>query len=185
MISIKKSLNYSDFLSMFELEKQYYSVDNITPPEESYQWYINRQNSIIAVQDEKQMIGFMCLFPIPAHIKQEILQGTFNDANMTYEDIVELDHSNVSEVYALFLSCVVIHKEYRKTEALKLLLNEYKNLYLSLTKEGYKFDVVLSDNVTEEGFQFSKRLGLDYWCKTDHDSIIVKGHYETFLNNIR
>ncbi|MGL4374232.1 MAG: hypothetical protein ACRCS6_10635 [Turicibacter sp.] len=184
-MNLKQTLTLNDFHSMFELEKLYYDAEHITPADQSYLWYKMRPHSIMAVEDDYQIVGFMCLFPIPEHIVSAISQGMYNDADMTYEDIMGEQDLQIGQSYTLFLSCIVIHSEYRKTLALSLLLNEYKTYYQSLTDKGILFDHVLSDNITQAGLRFSKRMGLSPLIQSDHDSTIVKGSYQKFITSIK
>lgn len=181
---IKQTLTLNDFHSMFELEKLYYDEEHITPAEQSYLWYKMRPHSIMAVEDDNQIIAFMCLFPIPDDIVTAIELGIYNDASMTYEDIMCESDLHVGQPYTLFLSCIVIHKQYRKSNAKFLLLNAYKNYYESLSDKGIRFDSVISDNITEAGLKFSRRMGLSPLTQSDHDSTIVKGTYQEFISKI-
>ncbi len=184
-MQIKKQLTKSDFQQMYDLELQYYEDEFITPIEESYLWYKNRPHSVVAVQDQNQIVGFLCLFPILETIASDIKKGTYNDASMTYEEIIDVSNLRSDQAYTLFLSCVVIDKQYRHRNVLKLLLNEYKLYYETLTKQGIRFKEVLTDNITEEGVAFSKRLGLSQYVVSQHNSVIMSGAYEDVMAHIK
>ncbi|HAX72098.1 MAG TPA: hypothetical protein DCY20_01100 [Firmicutes bacterium] len=182
---IKEDLSIEDFYVMFELEKQFYSVDCITPPMESYRWYLHFKRSFLVVEVDGLVVGFMCLFPVSNEVRDLIEAGCFNDASLEFTDIINEEQLKVGDTYTLFLSCVLIDSSYRQTSALKLLLNGYKAYYARLEARGIWFDDVLSDNVTEAGLQFSSGLGLSPVIGSDHESMIVKGTYKEVMSRIR
>lgn len=171
MLTIKSDLSLEDFKEMSALELQYYDESFVTPAEESYLWYKHASYSIRAVYDFDQLVGFMNFFPISESLFNHIKTGHYNDQNLTYKDIEALGKSKY-----LFLSCIVINESYRKTNALQLLLDDYNNLY-----KGYDYEFIITDNVTEAGIRFSRKLGLTPYKKTSHNSTLCIGLFKDFL----
>lgn len=179
---IKEHLTIDDFKSMAQLESKYYSSDFITPAEDSYDWYKFWSHSVKTLFDQGTLVGFINLFPISQNLFNDISSGSYNDKYLTYEDI-EIP-VQLSTVYHLFLSCVVIDEKYRHSNALHLLLNSYIDLYDDYIKEGFHFESVITDNVTEKGVRFSSSIGLEVLCQSDHQSTICSASYESFKRAI-
>ncbi len=183
-INIKKELVKNDFIIMEDLEKLYYDEDYITKAEESYRWYIHSSNSIVVIEHNGEIVGFMNMFPIKDEIFNKIKNGEYNDKFMTYKDVVLLDERE-ELIHNLFLSCIVIHEKYRGGEALKILLQEYLRIYEQYVSRGFKFNNVITDNVTENGVKFSKKIGLKPIIESDHGSTICMGRYEELLTTVK
>lgn len=60
----------------------------------------------------------------------------------------------------------------------KFLLNEYLNIYNEFVKDGIAIKYVITDNVTKDGVEFSKRIGLEPILKSDHGTTICYGTFE-------
>lgn len=177
-IKIKEHLTIDDFKVMMQLEKMYYNEEFIAPYNEAFKWYQTYPYTVMVVEDAGQIIGFMNLFPIKNAVVSKIKQGTFNDKYLTTNDIVNIYLPNVS-CSSLFLSCVVIHENYRKSSALQLLLKTYATFYSEF--EGMRFEDVITDNVTSEGESFSNKLRFKKVCETDHNSVIYEGSFSDFV----
>ena len=171
---IELNLTYEDFVAMYELERQYYDEEFITPIKESYEWYLNRPHSYRVAKQDNKVVGFMCLFPISKHLASDILSGAYSDVSMTYQDILELSNLEMNEPNTLFLSCIVVEREYRQFKVSRMLVSSYCDLYADF----YCGDV-LCDNVTEDGVRFSQKLGMSKVCDSHHQSIIMCGTFET------
>lgn len=185
MIKIIENLNVIHFKKMEYLEKLYYDDDYVTNALEAYKWYNYWNNSIIVVQNtiDNKIVGFMNLFPIPKNIFKRIAIGQYNDKDLTYKDIVI--PSDIDKEYNLFLSCIVIHHDYRNTVALNVLLKEYMTRYQQFSESGYNFKYVITDNVTKKGIKFSQSLNLKPYITSDHNSTICLGSYEDFIEGIK
>ena len=158
---------------MYELERQYYDEEFITPIKESYEWYLNRPHSYRVAKQDNKVVGFMCLFPILKHLASDILSGAYSDASMTYEDILELSDLEANEPNTLFLSCIVVEREYRHLSVARMLVSSYCDLYAN-----YHVGDVVCDNVTEDGVRFSQKLGMSKVCDSNHQSAIMRGTFE-------
>ncbi|SDK14402.1 hypothetical protein [Natronincola ferrireducens] len=179
---IKSKLTLEDFLAMETLEKKYYDEAYITDALTSYSWYQHWPHCIRCLKHDDQIIGFINLFPVSLEIYQTLLDGTFNDKHLVKEHMdVPRD---VSKSYHLFLSCVVIDAPYRKTSALNDLLKDYVTCYETYEAQGFVFESVITDNVTDEGVRFSKTVGLEIVTKSNHNSIICAGSFTAFKEAI-
>lgn len=182
-MKVKRKLTLEDFEAMEALEKNYYGTDYITPSEEAYRWYCHNPRTVVVVEDQGKIAGFMNLFPVKDHVYQEILAGTLCDNMLThhgiysYIEMVQL----VGVPTNLFLSCVVVDHQYRRGPVLGMLLKEYVKFYSLLKRRGIPFQNVVTDNVTPGGVHFSKELGLKKWKDSDHGSQIFVGTFEDFI----
>lgn len=181
-MKIKQKLTLEDFKNMKILEEKYYDEEFITPYEEVYQWYKEYNYSIRIVEDKGQVVGFLNLFPIKREIFDLLKQGDFNDKYLEKNHIVNID-SNECEEINLFLSCILIDGSYRKTNALKLLLEEYARFYSELENR-VKINCVITDNVTESGARFSRRLGFIKVKDSNHSSEVYMTTFKEFKENV-
>lgn len=178
MLKIKKRLSKKNFIEMYEIERYYYSEEFITPAEESYLWYKFKANSICAIADNGIIVGFMNLFPISEEIYNQIKRGVYQDSKMTYKEILEPDESE-GPIY-LFLSCVAVHQQYRKSKALEMMLEDYIKQYEAWLLKGYSIHGIVTENVTQAGLKFSLKMGMKNINISDHNSYICEGTFENF-----
>lgn len=173
MFEIAEKLTKSHFDEMEILEKKYYDEEFITSSEESYAWYLKHPSSTQVVTHFGKVVGFLNMFPISKDLFNTIKEGNYNDAYLKAEDIVLLKEFEV-EVY-LFLSCIVVDKEFRRTPVLKMLIESYVNIY-----KKYPINGIITDNITENGAAFSERMGFQFLVKSDHNSKIYIGGWNDF-----
>lgn len=173
-MEVMKEFIKEDFKEMEELEREFYEDDHITPHEEVYRWFQKYPYIVSSVKECDKIIGFVNIFPIKKKVLEKIQSGEFNDKDMTVDDIVDISMVTNERIY-MYLCCVVIKKEYRKSDALKLLIKETCKVYKNF--EG-NIECIVTDNVTLEGERFSKKLGLKKVVDTVFNSKIYIGKYE-------
>lgn len=173
-IKILNEMNYEHFKIMMLLEKEYYSEEFITPVDEAYNWYKKFPNTTVAATDGERIVGFVNLFPIKKEIFELILVGKFNDQNLTLNHIESFN----SERFNMFLSCIVVKKEYRKMGLAKKLLQSAVMQYESISD---RCDWIIVDNVTEEGERFSEKYGFSFVCHSTHNSKVYIQPYKDFV----
>jgi len=175
--SILQSLQLAHFQQMYLLELTYYKAAFITPAEEAYNWYKRFPNSTIAAANEQgDIIGFINLFPVQPHIFKQIENGTFNDAELKVEDIVDITKNE--EPLQMFLSCIVVSNSYRGLGVTQLLLKTAKEKYKSVE---HRCQYIITDNITDAGQHFSKKYGFMKQQATKHQSFIYKQLYADFV----
>lgn len=185
-MKIKKNLTLEDFKKMKVLESKFYEDEFITPYEEVYDWYSKFEYSIRIVEDKGQVVGFLNLFPIKDEIFNLLKSGEFNDKYLKTDHIVDLKNLDLNKCQNginLFLSCILIDADYRKTNALKLLLEEYAKYY-SKVEERVTINNVITDNVTESGARFSRRLGFNKVTDSNHESEVFMINFQKLKENI-
>lgn len=180
MFVILDQLNEMQFTEMEELEKRFYSSEYITPAKESYHYYMRFPLSTIAASDEGRIVGFINLFPVVDEVYKSLLNGTYNDSNLTFLDIAEIDRSSTDRLH-MFLSCIVVDNAYRKQGVTRALLKAAVERY-SVVK--HRCDYIVTDNVTQDGCRFSMGLGFKFVCKTDHESSVFIMLYDEFVKAI-
>jgi len=178
-MQIKRALTIEDFKQMEAMEKEYYSSDFIADYHDAFDWYHALSFTTMAIEDQGKIIGFVDLFPVTATIFELIKGGNFNDKNLKTHDIIDL-HIAKTGRYNLFLSCVVIDRSYRGTQALKILLEAYVDFYHGYASQGIDFDEIITDNVTHEGERFSERLGFKMLLESDHETVVYCQKYRDF-----
>ncbi|MGL5650070.1 MAG: hypothetical protein ACRDDY_19745 [Clostridium sp.] len=182
-MKLKKNLKEEDFKVMKKLEAKYYDGEFITPYEEAYRWYMTYEYSIRCVECDGKVVGFINMFPISDKVYDLLKVGKFNDKYLKLEDLINLDTYKGNDLN-LFLSCVLIDSEYRKTDALTSILNEYVKVYKEVNKN-FKIKNVITDNVTQGGANFSERLGFHKVIDSNHDSVVYEITFEDFIKNVR
>lgn len=179
-MEIKEHLTKKDFERMAEIEALYYDAEFITDWQDSYDWYTFSKDTVVAVADGKKIVGFMNLFPVSDGFYQVIYQGAHHEGYLDLDDVLRIK-DGMQPAYHLFLSCVAVHPEYRKTEAIALILKAYSKKYLDYLDEGYQLKDVVTHNVTEAGVSFSKRLGFEVVGRTPDGTAICAMPCQAFL----
>lgn len=173
-------LSEEHFKVMHALERQYYAEDFITPYQEAYRWYQHYPYSTFAMADGNTLVGFINLFPIQPPVYEALKQGTFNDIDLKISDIIDLTQPS-TQAEQMFLSCIVVDKDYRNQGITGMLLQAAAAYYQPYAE---RFDRIITDNVTLEGERFSKRLGFQVLGSSDHDSTIYVQAYRTFQQKV-
>ena len=179
-ISILKTLTHEHFEQMMDLEKQYYSEEYITPAEEAFRWYQHYPFTIVAAGNEKEIAGFVNLFPVTEEVFESLKAGKFNDHNLTFKDIVDF-HVHSPQSINMFLSCIVVKEEYRK-QGLPLRLLQAAILPYKEVLDRCQW--IITDNVTKKGEAFSEKYGLSFHCHSNHGSKIYLGKFRDFVNAV-
>ncbi len=179
-MEIKQSLTKKDFEQMAKIEALYYDDEFITDWQDSYDWYVFSKDTVVAVADGKKIIGFMNLFPVSDAFYQVIHQGAHHEGYLDLDDVLRIKDGMQSS-YHLFLSCVAVHPDYRKSEAIALILEAYSQKYLDYLDNGYQLKDVVTHNVTEAGVSFSKRLGFEVVGRTPDGTAICAMPCRDFL----
>lgn len=179
---IKTALTFEDFLLMEKLEQQYYPIDFITPARESYAWYLAHPDTYRVVFHKDTLVGFMNLFSVSPNIWIALNDGSFNDRYLTADEILKIDDRD--RVYPLFLSCIVVDEGHRQKGATLMLLNAYVAYFDHLIEQGFQFSDIITDNVTEAGLRFSKKLGLEVYGTTSHGTTLCRCSYRDLSRRI-
>lgn len=182
-MNIKTTLSLADFAQMESMEKEYYGPEFITDYNEAFDWYTRFSFTTMAIEDQGRIVGFLDLFPITQETFDLISQGIFNDKNLTAYNIMDIRKTDLAQVN-LFLSCIVIDRAYRKTDALKILLRCYVDYYNAFISRGILIDEIITDNVTHEGERFSKKIGFRKIRSTNHNSVVYGQKYAEFSRTI-
>ena len=182
---IKLERVLQDFIDMEQMELSYYSEEHVTPHEEAYQWYLANPHTDVAVEDNGKIIAFSDILPLKSDVYEKVLKGDFNDKNLTSSDLFPIEDMKEGAAFNLLLSCIVVHQDYRKTDALKIALNHHLDYYRELIKKGIQIDWVLTSNVTLEGERFSQRMGFEWVGRTSHESTLYRIRFSDFDQRVR
>lgn len=181
---IKKNFVMQDFIDMYNLEKRFYSEERITPPDETFQWYQRYPNFSTVVEDKGKIIGFFDLFPIKDTMFQQLKEGVFNDSELGVDSIEDIQTMKAGEKVNMYLCCVVVDENYRKTDALKIMMKAQIEYYKQFTDRGIEIEFIITDNVTSSGENFSRRMGFTKLTDTIFHSVIYMQKYSDFLGNV-
>ena len=165
---------------MERLEEKFYSASFITSSRESYAYYLRYPRSTFAAMDDGAVVGFINMFPVVDRVFLGLINGTYQDSALTYQDIQSIDSTPYSPLH-MFLSCIVVDGPYRKRGVTHALLGAATQAYAHVER---RCDFIVTDNVTDAGCRFSLRLGFDFICKSNHDSTLFASPYERFVNRV-
>ncbi len=180
--SVKQELSLEDFQKMEEMEAAYYSQDYITPAEEAYQWHLHKPYTGVVLADGEVIVGFLDILPVGHDLFKSIVDGRFNDRDLrvenvlTKEQMLAEDHQPIS----LFVSCAVIHPNYRGKGVMAQLFMEYRKQLIRMINWGVVFHQVVGDCVTLEGEMFSQKIGMAFIVESDHGTKIFAGPFSLF-----
>lgn len=184
--SLKHELFLEDFRLMEKMEADYYSSEYITPAEEAYQWHRHNPLTGIVLAKGNNIVGFLDILPVSNATCLKIMAGRFNDKDMKTEDVLTLEEmmSKEHQPVSLFVSCAVVHPDYRGKGVTAHLFREYIKHLHQMIKWGIEFDKVVGDCVTPEGERFSQKIGMNYHASSDHGTKIYTGLFSDFLTRI-
>lgn len=184
-MNIKNELVIEDFIYMEQMEKKYYSEEYITPYEEAYRWYLSNPNGGAVLEDDGVIIGFTDVLPVKQEVFDRMIKGTFNDKYLTTEDLVSMEKLRKGNSVNLILSCVLVEKECRKTDALRMLLNATMDYYRRFTEQGIRIDSIATSNVTEDGVRFSEKMGFERIGSSDHQTVLFRTSFWEFDKRVK
>lgn len=182
---IKRELTPEDFEYMEQLELKYYSEEHVTPSEEAYQWHLANPDTGCVLEEGGRIIGFIDMLPVRKEAIERILSGSFNDKFLKADDLVSMENLREGESVELLLSCVLVEREYRKTDALRILLDYSMEYYRGFMKKGIIIDSVVTSNVTEDGIRFSERMGFQRIGISDHGTALFRTTFREFDERIK
>lgn len=182
-MNFRENLTLDDFKDMHHLEAKYYDESHITPYQEAYRWYLAFPWSNAALYEQGKLVGFLDLFPVDEDLYFKIAEGEFSDADLKAEDMIDIGTPQKGVLH-MFLCCIVIDEAYRKTDALKLLLQKQVDFYKPFIENGLQIEKIITDNVTQAGDRFSTRLGFSKHRESTHGSTINVGDYADFTRRI-
>lgn len=175
MARLLQFLTPQHFQEMESLERLYYDAAFITPAEETWRWYTAYPHSTVAMESNGRLVGFVNLFPVQPAVCTALRAGMFNDHFMELKHVAPLTATPLH----MFLSCVLVHHNFRKRGLTRRLLKAAVQPYASLPCTG-----VITDNVTEDGCLFSERYGFHRLCRSDHDSWVYEQSWKEFLKRL-
>jgi hypothetical protein len=184
-MQVKRKLTLDDFKYMEQLELKYYSEEHVTPYEEAYKWHLVNPDTSSVLEEGGRIIGFIDMLPLKKAIIEKILSGSFNDKYLKADDIVAMEKLREGESVDLLLSCIVVDKEYRKTDALKILLDDKMEYYRNFVKKGIVIDSIITSNVTEDGIRFSERMGFQRVGTSEHGTALFRTTFREFDERIK
>ncbi len=184
-MNIKNELVIDDFIYMEQMEKKYYSEEYITPYEEAYRWYLSNPSGGAVLEDDGVIVGFTDVLPVKQEIFDQTVNGTFNDRNLTAEALISMEELREGDSVNLLFSCVLVEKEYRKTDALRMLLDATMDYYRGFAEKGICIDSIAASNVTEAGVRFSERMGFERIGSSDHQTALFRTSFREFDERVR
>ncbi len=174
-VNIIPQLTFRHFQEMEALERLYYDAGFITPPEESYRWYLHHPHSTVAAECNGRLAGFVNLFPVLPEVYEALRAGIFNDHFLEMEHIAPL----TAQPLHMFLSCILVDRQFRRQGLTRQLLQAAVQPYASQPCTG-----VITDNVTADGCAFSARYGFTRLRRSEHDSWIYEQAWPDFVKRV-
>lgn len=175
MLHCLQQLTPAHFQEMEALEREFYDASFITPAEETWRWYTHYPHSTVAAACDGRLAGFVNLFPVQPEVYAALKAGRFNDHFMELEHVAPLSATPLH----MFLSCVVVRRDFRHQGVTRLLLRAAVQPYAQLPCVG-----VVTDNVTADGCRFSERYGFTRLLRSDHDSWVYEQDWSRFVARV-
>lgn len=179
-LRIVDELSEQHFEQMAALEAQYYGEDCITPPAEAFRWYKCYPGTTIAAAMGEQIVAFVNLFPVKPHIYEALREGRFNDHLLTLEGLAD-PWDGSEEPLHMFLCCVLTEPAYRGLGLTRHLLSLAVEQYEPVQQRCRR---IITDNVTAEGAEFSRRYGFEQVQLSGHESLIFEQDYAAFAARV-
>ena len=132
-------------------------------------------------REGERIVGFANVLPVRESLFERILQGSFNDAELTAEDILPLSALN-DEPFELFLSCIVIERNHQGQGLARELLAKAMESYLRVDAIGSHR--IVTDSATDQGEHFSQSMGFEYVGPSDHGTKIYATGVAKFLDRL-
>jgi len=168
------------FKEMAAIEARYYSDEFITDWQDAYDWYLYSEDTCVAVADHDKVIAFMNLFPISERFYGLIATGGSHDGFLDLSDVLRI-RDDASGDYSLFLSCLAVHPEYRKSQGLNMVIKEYVSRYRAYQLHGARFNSVITHNVTRDGERFSERMAFEHVLSMNNKTTVSVAEFERFM----
>lgn len=184
-MNIKVEKTIHDFIYMEQLELKYYSEEHVTPHQEAYLWHLSNPKTGFVLEDEGRIAAFSDILPVNPVICDQILKGNYNDKYLTAEDLVYMEDLKEGDEIDLLLSCILVDDEYRKTDALQILLNAHLDYYRDFVNRGIRINKVITSNVTAAGERFSERMGFNRVVRSRHGTTIYKISFREFDERVQ
>lgn len=171
-----------DFKKMEQMERECYSDSYITPADIVQEWYDVYPYTTVAVRKGNDIAGFINMFPVKPDVSEKLREGRFNDAELELKDIASIVTLNPEKRADMFLSCIVVGKEFRDAGVTQELLYSAIGQYESVE---HLIDSIYIDAVTEDGRNFAEKYGFTKLCESDHGTIVYETEYSSFLDKVQ
>lgn len=184
-MNIKTEKTIHDFIYMEQLELKYYTEEHVTPHREAYLWHLANPKTGFILEDQGRIAAFSDILPVKPEICDQILKGNYNDKYLTADDLVSMEDLKEGDEVDLLLSCILVDDDYRKTDALHILLNAHLDYYRDFVNRGISINKVITSNVTAAGERFSERMGFDWVGRSKHETTIYKTSFREFDDKVK
>lgn len=184
-MNVKTEKTLSDFIYMEQLELKYYAEEHVTPHREAYLWHLANPKTGFVLEEEGRIVAFSDILPVKTGVCNQILHGDYNDKYLTAEDLISMEDLKEGDEVNLLLSCILVDDDYRKTDALRILLNAHLDYYRDFANRGICIRTVITSNVTAAGERFSERMGFDRVGNSKHGTTIYETTFRKFDERVK
>ena len=181
-----RRLTRADFDAMAAMEARFYGEDLITPAEETWHWYERHPFTTVAARARGgEVAGFVNLFPVTAPVHDALLAGSFNDASLTADDVVDpwdrAGEAGCEAPFHMFLSCVVVDVPWQGTGLAYRLLDCAASQY---AEHARRIADVAVDTATPDGAKLARNLGFAFVRPSDHGTQIWQSGWDDFVSKL-
>lgn len=185
-LTIGGPLTRGDFDEMAAMEALCYGEELITPAEEAWRWYETHPATTVAARSEsgddeaapagrERIAGFVNLFGVRAETLRALRAGTFNDADLTTEDV-----AGPGEVVGMLLSCIVVGERWRGRGLAYRLLHTAAAQYPKIAPD----TPIVIDTATPAGADLARKLGFTPLRPTDHGTAVWERDWGGFVRAV-
>ncbi|MEN8905049.1 MAG: hypothetical protein ABF289_03725 [Clostridiales bacterium] len=166
-------------------------IDKIVYPDE-YQgtfevckaWQDKNLEIYIFLKDIRidEVIGCINLMPLSDEFYNLFISGKYMDLEIPVSEIKTYSKPGL---YKMCLISITLLKEYRDSEAIKILYNAILYKLIELSKQGIYCHELLADVISADGEKFCKSFGMKKVVESSHKSTLYKVDFFPFNFKIR
>ena len=169
----QEELTNQNLSEIYNIETLVYSKE-IAGKEDSTGIVIkNNSKAISAAKDieTNQIIAFICAYPITDAFYKKLISGSFNDTNITSDDIQKYEQEGT---YKLYISSFCVHPRYTRSSAFSIVYKSFLEIIQDLAYKNIFITEILADTATKKGALLCRSLGMKKHLDTDHNTVLYK-----------
>lgn len=142
---------------VLELDSQVYSSEFQGTFSSVMNRVLANRDCLIMVRVQDKVVGYICFFPICDELYNEIMSSdNFYDNDIVGNQIIDYGIDT-----NLFIISLVISKEYRNGEVIKILNNNFKEWIRKKMISGIEFQHFIAYSISRDGMKWLQQFGFD------------------------
>jgi hypothetical protein len=167
-------LTYEDFVDMENIDKQYFSDENIQGAGESFEIYLRDPNHIRVVRVGGRVVGYITALALNRDAYENVKSGRKSETEIAPEDLS-------GAMSYLYLGVVAIDKAHRDNRTTLKLYAAFRNQMREAISNGAEILEVMTEPITPEG----KRIATEFFKMAPATKTMYTVDGKTFTNIFR